>query len=120
VTLSSVAERAEAVIERSPQPYENAITLVELAEAYARVGEADRAAEFRERAAALAAAGGFYEVSHRAENLVVAPRRPNGPASRRPALGVDARSVVESLESLENGTAAFVAAESGPSRSPER
>lgn len=76
--LDVLTRDAEAAIVRSNQPYENAFTLVELAEAHAGAGRAPAALAYAARAAALAAAGGFHEVAHRVE--MVRARLDTGPA----------------------------------------
>lgn len=72
---------ADAVIARANQPYENAFTLIELAESHAAVGRIEAARGYAARAAALAAARGFHEVAHRVE-LVRARLDAAAPASR--------------------------------------
>lgn len=90
--LDRVAGEAEREIARSQQPYENALTLVELAEAYHLLGDSARGEAYRATAAELARAGGYHEVRHRVESLLAPPRG---------GLTATGRGVVRSLEALE-------------------
>ena len=106
--LSRLAERDVA---RSAQPYENAVTYVELAEAYALLNDLGAVDKYRTVAAALAAAGAFHEVTHRVDALprassVVAPDDAAPSPTHAPAsqsltpLTTRSRRVVTALESM--------------------
>lgn len=73
--LEELAAEAEREVAGSGQPYENAVTLVELAEAYSLVGERHKRERYRARALRVAEQFGYFEVVHRAEML---PRDVNG------------------------------------------
>jgi hypothetical protein len=121
-TLDTLARDAELVISRSHQPFEEAYTLLELAEAYAHIENVERVAHYLSRAKPLAEAGSFFELVVRADDLgerIRGPRhaeereapasarrgagigRPEGrePTARR-RLGAQSRSIIGALEAL--------------------
>jgi tetratricopeptide (TPR) repeat protein len=88
---------AERLIATGGMPYESASTLVELAEALARIGDADASAECRGRAREIAARHGYHELTHRLDRL--------GPASpaaqpRGHVLHPNATAVARAITSL--------------------
>ena len=64
--LVDLIERAERVMARSSQPFENAFTLLELAEASATAG-LGRGVELARRAMSIAEASAFHEIALRAQ-----------------------------------------------------
>jgi hypothetical protein len=115
--LDTLATDVRALVAQSPQPFENAYTMVELAEAYAHSGVEADARSFLSDALTLAEAGAFHEILHRAEK--VSERLATDPRTRHAVRdeGVDAgsspvgwqpvaalsrasRSVIRSLTSL--------------------
>jgi tetratricopeptide (TPR) repeat protein len=64
--LVDLIERAESIMAHSGQPFENAFTLLELAEASATAG-LDRGVELARRAMAIAEASAFHEIALRAQ-----------------------------------------------------
>jgi tetratricopeptide (TPR) repeat protein len=81
-------------------PFPYALALIELAEAYAALGDARTSDDHRSRGRALAEAHGFHGLVHRAENPpVVAPPRsdPSAPMSFSAA----ASQVISDVEELE-------------------
>jgi hypothetical protein len=98
-----VLRDAARTIDRSGQPFENARTLVELAEAAVVLGASD-ADQLASRALALASVGDFHEVTARAEAVHTALRR--GSQDRAPSRPTavpwsrPARSALTALETL--------------------
>lgn len=99
-----IASDAERTIARSGQPFENARTLVEIAEAAMVLGLAETES-FADRAELLAVAGCFHEVVARVEVVRTNILRASQQRDTRPAIkgsrwSAKTRTVLRSLESL--------------------
>jgi tetratricopeptide (TPR) repeat protein len=114
--LAHLARDAERAIEVSGQPYENALTLVELAEAFGVVGDRVASERLRTCAATLAAVGGFHEVTHRVAGLSAREREAERGTTLAHGTRADqgrsnsprSRAVVRAIEALP-GPADFLA-----------
>ncbi|HVX38767.1 MAG TPA: hypothetical protein VHB25_04260, partial [Gemmatimonadaceae bacterium] len=94
-----VAAAGDRIVRLGPVewPYPHAVALLDLADAYAALGERARADTFRAHAHSLAEANGFHELAYRAER---APARPEPRAADGP-LGPSAVELVSKVESLD-------------------
>ncbi|HJU89724.1 MAG TPA: hypothetical protein VJ672_10045 [Gemmatimonadaceae bacterium] len=103
--LDELSAETEQTISRVAEPYEHAVTLVELAEAFAIFGDTGRRDAYRTRALQLAEERGFYEVVHRAESM---PRgsTTTTEARRPPSLSDGAVGVLRAIESLDPSASA--------------
>ena len=104
--LAELTRSAEAEMAGSGQPYENARTWLELAEAHMLLGENTQAARYLAHATELARSSGFHEIQYRADALEQA----GAPRPSAEALTQASRAVVLRLAGLpENADAQFLA-----------
>jgi tetratricopeptide (TPR) repeat protein len=98
--LDELSHETEQTFSHVAEGYEHAVTMVELAEAFAILGDAPRRDVYRTRALQLAEERGFYEVVHRAETITRgAPTTKE--ARRPPTLSDGAVGVLRAIESLD-------------------
>jgi hypothetical protein len=100
-SLTALAKAAEESISSAMLPFESASVLRSLFDAYAMLGEASRAEEYRLRARALARKNGYFEIV-----LATEPREAAIKARSDAALTTDSWTVIHSLEAMETATAA--------------
>lgn len=115
--LHMMASAAERLTRSSGQPYENAITLVEIAEAFAVRKDAVAVAKYSALAAAAVSGHPYHEVTYRLERLAFGLTVSEGPqttprSSADPhqvlsgssvVLNASSREILERVESLATG-----------------
>jgi tetratricopeptide (TPR) repeat protein len=88
-----------ALLTKSAWSHPIALAWLDLSDAYAILGDSDRAASFREKALVLAQANSHFELSYRATEPAPRARSAIDPA---PTLGTGAREVIGHIESLRS------------------
>jgi tetratricopeptide (TPR) repeat protein len=103
--LDELSHETEQTFSHVAEGYEHAVTMVELAEAFAILGDAPRRDVYRTRALQLAEERGFYEVVHRAETITRGAATTKE-ARRPPTLSDGAVGVLRAIESLDPSASA--------------
>ena len=101
-SLVALAKAAEESISAAMLPFESASVLRSLFDAYAMLGEAERAEAYRLRARALARKNGYFEIV-----LATETREAAITARSDAALTTDSWTVLHSLEAMETATPAL-------------